>query len=441
MKIKNITTKIVLGITLFLLSSVSVLADFGVSPSDIYNEYLRPGSSFDTEFTLSRSESLEELDISIETDLGDIEKWFSFNPGSTFKFEQGQKTKTFTVTVNIPEDAEYTEYNGIIRVNAMPSYRDVKGVSIRQGVRLNAGLIVTEATVKKLSILAIKTSDSIVGEPVEIEIVGENQGNVDISPRVVAKIMNLNKELLEEHEITDFGSIDANQTTTLTAELLTGLPVGEYFIEVAVFLNGEELREELMVFYIKESIEEELKEQKAPIFSGMIEFFRRNKTYLVIILSSMLLGILVYILLGKLWEKKSLSKHKKKPWAVILGSKKYTRATLSFAVGFITLLGILLFPALTVKRIEVEDTEFITGETQGVQDTDLSLTVFPSIEVPRYVIYSEPSKNSEIIYKAAEDEKFDVIQEIQDWYKVSLQDGNSGWLHKTMIKSHESEEK
>ena len=134
-----------------------------------------------------------------------------------------------------------------------------------------------------------------------------------------------------------------------------------------------------------------------------------------------------------------MEKHREKPWAILLGSKQLTRAALSFAVGFIILVAILLYPTLTMEVKEVsEETPLVTeetGETQGVQDTDFSLNVFPSIEVPRYVVYIEPDTNSEVVYTAMENEEFDVIEETEDWYKVSLEDGNTGWLQKAIVKS------
>jgi hypothetical protein len=444
MKIKNITTKVLLGITFFLLSTISAhAAGFGVSPTDIYNEYLAPGMTFEKEFTLSRSGSLEELDIYIEPDLGDITSWFTFSPGSVFKFEQGEDIKTFRVIVNVPQDAEYTEYDGVVRVKAVPSSEEIKGVSITQGVRLDAGLIVTEVVVRKLAILSIDALDAIVGEPVQIELLGENQGNTDVSPTIKAKIMDLNMNILEEHDLSDFGVIEAGKTSTLTAQLPTSLPVGEYFVEVQVLLDGEELRTERVVFNIREAEVEEDEDQNIPLIAGIIDFFRNNRAFVIVIFIAILLAIIIeiltYILTGKLWEKEKMEKHREKPWAILLGSKQLTRAALSFAVGFIILLGILLYPTLTMEVKEVsEETPLITeetGETQGVQDTDFSLNVFPSIEVPRYVVYVDPDTTSEIVYTAMENEEFDVIEETEGWYKVSLEDGNTGWLEKRVVKS------
>jgi len=440
MKLRKITTKIILGITLFFLSTISAHAGFGISPTDIYHDFLTPGATFEKEFNLSRTGSLEELDIYIEPDLGNIDSWFTFEPGETFKFGLGQRTTTFKVIVNVPEDADFDEYNGIVRVKAVPANQDVKGVSITQGVRVDAGLVVTEVTVRKLSILSVDALDAVQGNPIKIEIVGENQGNVAVSPTIKAKILNLQMEELEEHELTDFGSIEPNKTSTLTADITSDLPIGEYFVEIQVLLDGEVLREERLVVNILDPVQQVSEEdEKIPLISGIMDWIRENRTFIIFISFAILVALLIemiaYIINGKLWEKEKFRKHQEKPWALLLGSKKYTRAALSFGVGFIIFLALVLYPAVTVDHTPGIESEIAMGETQGVEDYDFSLTVFPSIEVPRYVVYQEANTESEVVYKAMEDEKFDVLEETEDWYQVSLENGEEGWLEKRFVKA------
>ena len=62
--------------------------------------------------------------------------------------------------------------------------------------------------------------------------------------------MDLQMNLLEEHEISSLGSIKPNETKTLTGQFLTNLDLGEYFIEVDVLLGNQSLRKERLVFKI-----------------------------------------------------------------------------------------------------------------------------------------------------------------------------------------------
>ena len=68
-KLKNI---FLFTIVFILLNTISAYAGFGVSPTDLSHEYLKPGSTFEKEFTLSRSDNLEEMDIHIEPDFTNI---------------------------------------------------------------------------------------------------------------------------------------------------------------------------------------------------------------------------------------------------------------------------------------------------------------------------------------------------------------------------------
>jgi hypothetical protein len=436
MTIKKITKNLILGTILLFLSTISAYAGFGVSPTDFNHQYLKPGLTFEKEFILSRSDSLEEMDISIQPSFEGIDSWFTYTPSQNFKFKRGQKTTTFKIKVEVPEDADYKDYNGVFRVLAVPSNQDVKGISITQGIRLDSGLVVTEVNVTLLSITSIKALDSELGKPIQIQITGENQGNVEVSPTLKVKIMDLNMNVLEEHEIADFGTIKPNQTSQLTAEFDTNLPSGEYFIEVTALLDGVELRTERLVFLIN-NIPEEKTEEKESGFGMLNSILADVKENLPYILIAVIFLIAIYYLLEKMWRMKDLRQKTEKWWAILLGSKKYSRMVLSFILALQIMLILILYPLLSLKH---EGYEFEDGETQGAQDSKLeypTLNVFPSIEVKGYLLYESPNTNSKSIYTAGEDERFEVEEESGDWYKVLLKDGTYGWLQKSIIKAIE----
>ena len=214
MKIYKIIKNTLLGIGILALSTLAVHAGFGVSPSNIDSQYLKPGAHFEQTFTLSRSGNLEEMQITIEPALKQMDTWFSYEPGKVFLFKRGEETLQFKVIVNVPSDAKYQGYDGVIRVMAVPTDRSVAGVSITQGVRLDAQLVVTETDFQDLSIISITAADTQNSNDIRINIQGENKGNVDASPTVKIKIMNLLMEVLEEHEIKDIGSVKPNETAT-----------------------------------------------------------------------------------------------------------------------------------------------------------------------------------------------------------------------------------
>jgi hypothetical protein len=435
MKITKLTTQIILGTILLCLSTFSAYAGFGISPTDFNHKFLKPGSTFEKEFMISRSASLEEMDITIEPTFEGISSWFTYSPSQTFKFKRGETTITFKIKAQVPEDAKFEDYSGVFRVKAVPSNQEVKGVTITQGIRLDSGLVVTEQDVRLLSILSIKVLDSELNKTIKIQLVGENQGNVDASPTIKVKIMNLNMELLEEHEIVNFGFIKPNQTSNLTAEFDTNLPTGEYFIEVQVLLDGKELRKERLVFLINNiPVDDDSGEDdKFSLINSIFKDFKEN--FPSIFIGSLVL-LLVYYLIGKMWKLGELKLKTEKWWAILLGSKKYTRIALSFFLALQIMLLIIFYPL--VKEISSE-VEVESGETQGVQDEKLeypTLNVFPEIEVAKYFIYKDPDTSSEVLFEAKENDTFDVTEEKGDWYKVKIENNQYGWLQKTIVKSN-----
>jgi hypothetical protein len=453
MKTNKTLKNIILAVGILILSTVSVHAGFGVSPTDISYENLKPGATFTKSFTLSRSGDLEEMDINVQPDLKDIDSWFTYNPGRTFKFPAGENTVNFEITVNVPNNIPYDTYEGVIRLIAVPSSQAVRGVTITQGVRLDAGLVVTEKNVTILNIQSITVLDSELNQPIQFEVVGENQGNVDASPIALIKIMDLQMNILEEHEVTNLGSIKPNETTTLTGEFDTNLPSGEYFIEIDIQLDGESLRKERLVFNINNIPEEqtdkgsdEQKEKTGTFMLSVGEFFRNNRVYLLYLLIAIVIEIIVFMILQKIWEKRwrKLQDKQKTEEVVplLLGSTKTTRATLSLAVGFIVFLSLLLYPLLTMERKPAKELEIAMGDVQGIQKIATTpgggvlLHVLP-YKSPNegYIVYETNSLDSDILYTAKDGEELIVIDEVQDWYKVEIEDNLIGWLRKTSVKS------
>lgn len=436
MRAWNILTKASLA-SLFLLLMITSVRAFGVSPTDIDSQYLRPGASLEEEFTLSRTDALEEMNVSIEPSLSGIESWFTYEPGANFVFGKGESTKTFKVKVSVPSDAEYKNYTGVIRVSAVNSNLSAGGVSIAQGVRLEVNLTVTKEEYRSLSILSIKALDSEVGKPIRIELVGQNHGNVDASPVVKIKVMNLLMEVLEEKELANFGFIQPNQTGTLIAEFETDLPSGEYYIEVQALLDGDILRSERLVFNINNISKETEDTQNTSFISSIKEFFKSNGRYALVLTSGMVLAIGVeittYLVSGKIWAKKLAEGIILKSRVFRLGSNKYARAAFAFAMGFL----IFLIAAIHPFIVKVLDRN-TNSETLGVQDlgeADSSLEVVnPSIPI-EYNIYEYPDEDSRILYIASDGEQFNVIEERDGWYKVQLYENTSGWLKKSIVKS------
>ena len=443
--IKNTISKIVLGVVILLTTSVVAHAGIGITPADIVNENLKPGASFTTEFKLSRSGNLNEISIVVEPDYGPISSWFTVKPGKVMTFPQGQRIMYFQISVNVPETAEYKDYKGAIHVTALPDDADVKGVMITQGLQLNAQLKLTEEDIEKLSITAIKTENVIKGSPVKIDITAKNEGNVDASPVAKVKVMDLQQNLIEEHDISNLGVVKSNETKTITGQFLSNLEIGEYFLEVEVFLDSQSLRKERLVLSVTEdkpvvaTTDDDSKDQKSSIQSLLGD----NQEYILWIVAACVGGVIIYFLIDKLWNNKPVEE-KEKPASVALGSKKSTREILSISFGFLIFLGLFSASLSDAKVVETKVNDS-NKDVQGAQDTTVvsepTFSVLPAQETDTtYPVFSRPDKNSSVIYDAKDGETFDVMESDNGWYKVSLPDGSIGWIPEDLIKSKVTEQ-
>ncbi|HHX99328.1 TPA: SH3 domain-containing protein [Candidatus Dojkabacteria bacterium] len=441
--IKNILQKVALGVMFLALSGALVNAGFGVSPADIINKHLKPGSTYTREFKLSRSGNLDEIMIVLEPEFGEANSWLVFTPGRTFIFEKGERVKTFKVQVRVPETAELKEYPGSLRVKANPSDAAVKGVTIAQGLKIDGDLTLTEENIESLAITLIEVDDIVKGHPVIVDITAKNEGNVDVSPTAKVTIMDSNNNVLEEHELSNLGVVKEDEQKVLSGQFITDLDLGEYYIEIEVFLNAKSLRKDLLVFKIMEEAPVVAKTEKEEVDTtpALFKFLQDNKTYVVWIVVAILAGMIIYFLISKLWKDKS-EEEKEKTSSIALGSKPSTRQVLSIGFGFLVFVGLF---ASSLVGIEVKETivKDRKEEVQGTQDMikekqQPMLNVIQSVDSQGdtiYPVYAKADTTSKVIYEAKEDETFTVVEETAGWYKVSLPNGTTGWVSKSIIKS------
>lgn len=449
---KNILKTLVVSLGILLLQSTPLLAGFGVSPTNIYNEFLKPGAHFEKSITLSRSDTNEELLVTIEPSLDEISSWFEFEPGLQFTFPRGESRKTFKVIVDVPEDATYRSFEGVIRVRATSADGEVQGVSIVKGARLDVDLVTTQENISDLLVRAMKMLDSVDGEPLKMEITVQNQGNVEVAPTARIVIMDLLMNELETLEDLEINSIEPNDTDVVYAEFYSTLPEGEYFVEAEVLLDENVLRKERLVFRIVGAREAEKEEG---VFSDALGFARDYWPYLV---GGLVLIAVAYFILSKLWSTEKFSTIKTKRWSIFLGSKVFSRILISIFISSLLVLAtwylvnsFIIGSDDSLDMVEVEEgssIEIVEDDVKGASIVNVEEEdVDPFVVNVRdrdgeivYPIYEKPDFGSDVVYQAKEDEEMAVLEERANWYRVLIDGQIDGWLDKSMVKSSVTEE-
>lgn len=291
-----------------LFMPLRVNAGIGISPVDIDNKHLKPGNVITKEFLISRTESQNDLDFMIESDLGEMEGWFAFDPASTFTMASGQKTYNVTVTISVPLGVELKSYSGYIRIKTvLDDQAESGGVSIVEGVRIDVNLAVTEDDYFELIVRLLKIEDVPYGNPIKLQIRTENAGNTDSGPTKAAlDVMNSRQESLTKLESTDIETIPYGETKDIYASFdYEGLDMGEYFGYVEVYYGEEILREERLVFRIVESVQKTVSQAEDEVLSPIEKVFKSPT--LIALLGVVLLFVSVILLL-LFWLKKPKGK-------------------------------------------------------------------------------------------------------------------------------------
>lgn len=407
-----------------------VFAGFGVSPAEIYHDHLKPGSKFEKEIVLSRSEAEEDLKVVIETDLGETESWVKFEPSKEFLFPKGEKRKNIKAIITVPNNADNKNYKGLLRIKASSVNSASSGVSIVQGARMEVTLVTTSLNVNILNLKGIRIPDVDWQKPIKLFANIENTGNTEIAPdKIVLEILRLNKDPIETQEVTELEKISPNTTKEISAEFKNNLSGEEYFGIVKIYSDDKEIYSDRLVFKVNAAPEGYVKENKSNLgfANGIILFLKQNKTKTI--LFSLL--ILLPVLIGFFISKKSKSPVLKKVYFVLTFLYLIICLVLIY-FSYQKWLANLAKPG-DIGSVQGESVE-ITPTTQPNISVDNSSSLVIDKQ-PGYPIYRTPDVNSIVLYTAQEDETFKVIKEENGWYYILMGNGAGGWLPKSSVKS------
>lgn len=240
---------------LFLAVADSAYAGFGITPPYVKNASLTRNSQYEQTIYLVRSDPTSDLKATISIDVPGINDWFTVVEGNEFILPRGEQKVPMTVRVNVPEDADFKDYSGNIRIKTGAPDDQVAGgaVSISLGAQIDVDLSVIDKKIIDFKVRKIGISDLNEGHKVgwlyfpgkiRFEMLIENLGNVPVSPSdVVFRIYDKSGNVLleETRHKGKMDTVDPFMTGTIFAELPTRLPAGSYLARFEI-MNGDEVK-------------------------------------------------------------------------------------------------------------------------------------------------------------------------------------------------------
>jgi len=255
---RNFIVLLVLVPVFFMSVGIDQLhAGFGITPPYVRNSSLTRNAIYEQQILLVRGDPSSAQMAEISIDAPELEGWLEIVEGRQIELPVGLQKVPMTVRVRVPADAEYMDYSGAIRIRTVPVGDTLaKGsVNISLGARVDIDLSVIDKRIEDFRVRKISVTDLNEGSKlawlffpgkIRFDMLLENTGNVEIAPsRVEFRIFDRSGSTQLE-EVANIGQIETiapYDTDTVTAELPTRLPAGNYITRYRIF-NGDELKQE-----------------------------------------------------------------------------------------------------------------------------------------------------------------------------------------------------
>lgn len=251
----------VFALQIFLLCFFSVVdvveAGFGITPPYVRNTSLTRNSVYEQQILMVRGNPNVGQIAEIQIDAPEIIDWIEIVEGDRVPLPRGVQKVPLTVRVTVPRNADFKDYNGLIRISTLPDDDEVAAgaVSISLGARVDINLTVIDRVIKDFRVRRISTADLNEGSTfgwlyfpgkINFSMLIENTGNVNVSPsRVDFRIFDRSGNTLLE-ETSNLGRIrriEPYATEEVVASIPTRLPAGSYIARYRIF-NDEEIKQE-----------------------------------------------------------------------------------------------------------------------------------------------------------------------------------------------------
>jgi len=235
----------------------TALAGFGIAPPYVRNDTLARGSHYEQKILLTRGEATEDLKAEITIKVPEVEDWISIDKGKEFVLPRGEKKVPIVVSVDVPKDAKYGNYEGAIQVRIVPLEQPESGtVRITLGGQIDVRLNVSEIKIFNFLVRLVTIPDSPEGRSAKVLLKVENTGNIKSAPtKVHLDVYDpFHRDLLWSGDDSRLEKIKPFETKEIFAEFKTGLAMGQYWGDIKIFKGEEVVKEEKVFFTITERL-------------------------------------------------------------------------------------------------------------------------------------------------------------------------------------------
>lgn len=250
--------RVLLVLTICYLAFAPIaFAGFGITPPYVRNTSLTRNSIYEQQILLVRGNPNEPLNAEISVDAPEIQDWIEIVEGNVILLPKGEQKVPMTVRVTVPNDAQFRDYSGKIRIRTNPTDEQIAEgmVSISLGAQVDVSLSVIDKVIKDFRVRRVSIDDLSEGHKiawlyfpgkVNFRMLVENTGNVKHSPTSVnLRIYDRNGSVLLQDTVNTnrVKKIQPYATEEVIAELPTHLPAGNYLARYTIY-NGEEIKQE-----------------------------------------------------------------------------------------------------------------------------------------------------------------------------------------------------
>lgn len=252
----NLKTKSILflfvALALFSFQKDFALAGFGISPPSVINYDLVPGSTYNQDINLVQGTPDADLNVVVTVDAGELNNWIKIGNGNSFVITKGTLQYPMKVTINVPSDAKFGEYKGVINAKTSPAGIQKDGVSVNVGANIKVDLKVSSVKVSNFSIQNFQISDVMKGSPIKLAVKVKNDGNVENGPTKVSLTFfdQYHSKQLGQQEVFVTEKAKAFETKDISVEFMNSLEAGSYWADVKIYSEDKTVVDSKVVFAV-----------------------------------------------------------------------------------------------------------------------------------------------------------------------------------------------